>query len=888
MFSDDKLIRLAGEGLAARLAEKAIASSDQRADEYKERLDFELSMIDSMGFCEYFLIVYDFIKYAKSNNIPVGPGRGSSAGSLVAYSLDITEIDPLENGLFFERFLNPERITMPDVDIDFCYNRREEVIGYVKNKYGEDHVAQIVTFGTLAAKAAVRDVGRALGMPYAEVDAVAKLIDRSASLKASLENEELKAAYDSSDEVRDLIDMSMLLEGMPRHASTHAAGIVITRDPVYNYLPLAKNGDTIVTQYDMNAVAELGLVKFDFLGLRYLTVISDAVKNIRARGIDFDINRIPRDDAKTFEMLSRGESDGIFQLESGGMKQLLTKLSPTSIDDITAAIALYRPGPMDSIPIYIARKNGAETVEYDDPRLEKILSGTYGCIIYQEQVMQIFRELAGYTLSRADLVRSAMSKKKLSVMEAERPLFVRGAAEREISESVALKIFGDMESFAKYAFNKSHATAYAVVSYRTAYLKCHYPAEFLSALMTSVLGSDTAVRKYMDEARRLHIQVLPPDVNRSTAGFFSDDSGKIHFGLLAIKNAGKNFIDDMVVERRTGDFTSFENFISRMSSRGINKRQIEALIKCGAFDSLGVYRSRLLASYEKIIDSENGKNSRNVGGQTDIFSFFGEDNAVVDTSGFEYPEIPEYSAKEKLMMEKEVSGMYFSGNLMDDYSQALSRIPTDSIAEIYDALADGADAYASARYSDGVQVCIAGIIAKNNLKTTKAGERMAFLRLEDRLGDIEVIVFPKRFASYSSMLRQDNAVCIKGVIRQEEGDEPRVIANAIRELPPNTFSSAEKREPGAINENASTETEKGLSSGQDLPQKLYLRVDNLKSSALARASALIRANPGPTEVVVFDMSTKKYLKSSDMRARLDRSVVGLLGDILGKDNVIVK
>lgn len=882
----DKLIRLSRKGLEHRLALKS-ALTDSEIEEYRSRLAFELDMIENMGFCEYFLIVYDFINYAKSNGIPVGPGRGSSAGSLVAYALNITEIDPIENGLFFERFLNPERITMPDVDIDFCYNRREEVINYVKNKYGEDHVAQIVTFGTLAAKAAIRDVGRALDLPYADVDKVAKLIDRSASLDRALEIEELKAMYDSSESVRNLIDMSRLLEGMPRHASTHAAGIVITKEPVSYYLPLAKNGENIVTQYDMNAVAQLGLVKFDFLGLRYLTVISDTEKNIRARGIDFDINSIPYDDAETFKILSSAESDGVFQLESGGMKQLLLKLAPKSLEDITAAIALYRPGPMDSIPLYIARRFGSEKVEYDDPRLEAILSGSYGCIIYQEQVMQIFQKLAGYTLSKADLVRSAMSKKKLDVMEAERPVFVRGCVERGVSPEAAEKIFDDMSSFAKYAFNKSHATAYAVLSYRTAYLKCHYPAEFLSALLTSVLGSDTAVRKYIDEARRLRIEVLPPDVNRSFSGFFADDSGKINFGLLAIKNAGKNFIDDLVIKRRSGKFTSFEDFISRMSSSGINKRQIEALIKSGAFDSLGVYRSKLLASYEKIIDSENGKNSRNVGGQTDIFSFFDGDSSASRVTSFEYPDIPEYSAKEKLLMEKEVSGMYFSGSLLDDYKGEIANLSSDAISDILDAFSEDGEGYSPSDYSDGSQVKIAGSITKVVTKNTKSGDRMAFLRLEDRMGDIEVIVFPKKFSSFAPMLRQDNVVCVGGIVKHD-GDEPRVIANYIKALSPD--SSATQSKP--IIDNSAPKAKEPVVNKQDrptIPARLYIRVRSIGDSAAKSAIAAIRANPGKTEVVIYDSASNKRMRSVDAsHINASDSVIGLLYEILGKENVVLK
>ncbi|MBO7292644.1 MAG: DNA polymerase III subunit alpha, partial [Clostridia bacterium] len=601
-----------------------------------------------MGFDGYFLIVMDFIAYAKGQGIPVGPGRGSGAGSLVAFCVGITDIDPFRYGLLFERFLNPERVTLPDFDTDICYVRRDEVIAYVRRRYGEDRVAQIVTFGTLAARAAVRDVGRALGLPYAEVDAVAKLIPRGPKVLISeaLQGRELRERYESSDIVRRLLDTAMALEGMPRHASTHAAGIVITEEPLAESLPLATNGDAVVTQYDMDTVADLGLVKFDLLGLRYITIIADAERAVRAHTHSFSIEDAPLDDPDTYALISSGKTDGVFQLESGGMRKLLMGMQPRTIFDITAAIALYRPGPMDSIPHYLACRDGREEPQYEVPELADILGDTEGCIVYQEQVMQIFRRLAGYSFARADIVRRAMSKKKGKVLDAELDGFVTGAAARGISAEAARSIFERMHRFAEYAFNKSHAAAYATLSFRTAYLRAHYPKEYFAALLTSVLGDQAKTAQYVAEAAREGIAVLPPDINESDKTF-SVSGGGIRFGLLALRGVGGPSVDAILNERSRGRFASFSDFLHRMGSRELNRRQVEALVKSGAFDRLGVFRSQLLSSYEGMMDELADRQRANVSGQIDIFSMGG---AQATAAEFSYPDIPELGLRELLTL----------------------------------------------------------------------------------------------------------------------------------------------------------------------------------------------------------------------------------------------
>ena len=725
LSAGEYLRNLTYNALTSRIEAKTFSFSDDES-KYRERIEYELSVIDSMGYSDYFLIVWDYVNFAHKNDIPVGPGRGSGAGSLVAFLIGITDIDPIKFDLLFERFLNPERVSMPDIDVDFCYNRRDEVIRYMYEKYGEDHVSQIIAFGTLGAKAAIRDVGRVMGMAYSDVDTVAKLVPRdvSVTINDALKQKDLQQLYQESLEIRKLIDTARALEGMPRNVTIHAAGLVVSDRPITEYLPLATSNGSIVTQFDMDTVAMLGLLKFDFLALRYLTIIDDACRFVKDTNPDFNIEQIPIDDKKTYDLISSGNTLGIFQLESGGMRQMLTELAPDRFEDIIAAIALYRPGPMDSIPKYIEARHSPSKVSYAHSLLEPILRSTYGCIVYQEQVMSIFRVMAGYTYGHADVVRRAISKKKGNVLEAEKDNFLNGAIENGIDRAVAEKLFDDIASFANYAFNKSHAAAYALISYRTAYLKAHYPCEYMAALITSVLGNMTKLAEYIGECGRYNIRVLPPDINESRLLFYPRNNDII-FGLLALKNVGRQFIEGILIERDVnGKFDSFEDFISRISQYDINKRMIESLIKVGAFDKLGAYRSQLLASYEAIIDTEQQKNRSNLTGQLDMFSALSADSAM--KISFKYPNIPERPAKEKLKMEKEVAGMYFSGNLLDSYSEHIEQLVPQKISDII-----GNDEIA-----DRQSVRLAGMITSVTFKTTKRNDRMAFITLEDKYGEI--------------------------------------------------------------------------------------------------------------------------------------------------------
>ena len=841
--------------------------------EYMQRMEYELGVIDSMGFNAYFLIVSDFVAYAKNNGIPVGPGRGSGAGSLVAFCIGITDVDPIAFDLLFERFLNPERVSMPDFDIDFCYNRREEVIEYVKQKYGEDKVAQIVTFGTLAARAAVRDVGRALGMPYNRVDTVAKLIPRdlNITIDSALSTKELKALYDSEPDIKNLLDISRKLEGMPRHASTHAAGVVMTEKPTYEYVPLSYSGTGVVTQFDMNTDARLGLVKFDFLGLRYLTVIKDTENEIRKTEPDFDISKIAFNDKKTFDLLCEAKTDGVFQIESGGMKQVLLRLAPSCLEDIIACIALYRPGPMDSIDKFIARKNGKEKIEYKIPALKEILDVTYGCIVYQEQVMQICRLLAGYSYAHADLVRRAMSKKKASAMQAERDGFIFGCVERGISSTDAEQIFDEMASFANYAFNKSHATAYGIISYRTAYLKAHYPAQYFAALLTSVLDNTAKLRSYIVDAQKQGISVLSPDINQSRVDF--SVSGKnIRYGLLAIKNVGRVFADSLIKERSKGDFSSFEDFVTRMSAVDLNKRTVEALIKCGVFDSLGVRRSALIASYESIIDSEYAKRRNNISGQLDIFSLASSDQLGVSQS-YSYPDVPEYSLRELLMLEKESSGMYFSGHMIDNYSLHTESIAPERISDILEDAAED-DSSRQRRFSDRQSVKIVGIITAKKTKVIKNGETMAFIKLEDRYGEIEVIVFSRQYAKLSREIFVENAVSVNGQISFEDGDEVRIILSDLTPLLSNVDFNNKKE----IKEPTSPKPE----------SKIYIKVSSMSDSRLNSLTRLALINPGNKEIVVFDSAERRYHALKGTTISSAENVIARLKSVFGEDSVVLK
>ena len=872
----EKLRVDAFSGFERKISEGRINFSSADRAVYEERIEYELSVIDKMGFNAYFLIVADFVAYAKNNDIPVGPGRGSGAGSLVAFLIGITDVDPIAFDLLFERFLNPERVSMPDFDIDFCYNRREEVIDYVKRKYGDDKVAQIVTFGTLAARAAVRDTGRALGMPYSAVDTVAKLIPfGSSDIKSALATTELKELYLKDEATRKLIDMSCELEGMPRHASTHAAGVVITERPTYEYVPLSYSGTGVVTQFDMNTDAKLGLVKFDFLGLRYLTVIHDTELAIRERIPDFDISKIPLDDKATFDLLCEAKTDGVFQLESGGMKQVLAKLAPNCLEDIIACIALYRPGPMDSIDSFIARKHGREKTVYKVDELRSILDVTYGCIVYQEQVMQICRLLAGYSYARADLVRRAMSKKKTSAMQAERDDFISGCAAHGVNRSDAEGIFEEMVGFAKYAFNKSHATAYGIISYRTAYLKAHYPAEYFASLLTSVLDSQTKVREYIADAARFGVSVLPPDINESRQNFAST-GGAIRFGLLAIKNVGRNFSDAVIRERAKRPFTSFDEFVSRMINTDINKRTLESMIKCGVFDSLGVTRSALLSSYESIIDSEHDRQRNNVSGQLDLFSIGSHDSGV---GGYAYPIVPEYSLRELLMLERESSGMYFSGHMIDSYSSHLDELHPDMISDILDELSENDGEPTGTKYKDKSTVRLAGIIISKKTKITKNGDTMAFLTLEDRYAAIEVIVFARQYKQFSEILNEEGAVTVVGNISTEEGEEPRILLSSAEPLIGNADYAYAKARASKM-----TQAQNSLPK----PKTIYIKVESVNDGIINTVTRISALNRGDAEVAIFDASRGKYLKMKNITVAPSEKVVERLRSIFSPENVVLR
>ncbi len=741
-----------------------------------ERLEYELGVIHDMGFVDYFLIVWDFIHFAKTNGIMVGPGRGSAAGSVVAYCLEITDIDPIRFGLLFERFLNPERVTMPDIDVDFCYERRQEVIDYVVRKYGKDQVAQIVTFGTLLAKGVVRDVGRALDMPYSRCDAIAKMIpnDLGMTLEKALKmSPDLNKAYNEDEQVRYLIDMSMRLEGLPRHTSMHAAGVVICQTPVDNYVPLSKAADgTVTTQYTMTSLEELGLLKMDFLGLRTLTVIQDAIDLIEKDcGVRIDLNKIDYNDQSVFESLSTGKNDGVFQLESSGMKSFMKDLKPDCLEDLIAGIALYRPGPMDFIPKYIKAKNEPGSITYDCPQLEPILSPTYGCIIYQEQVMQIVRDLAGYTMGRSDEVRRAMAKKKTAVMERERKNFVygneeegvKGCINNGIDEKTANHIYDEMTEFAKYAFNKSHAACYAVVSFQTAYLKYYYPKEYMAALMTSVMDNTTKISEYILSCRQMGIGILPPDINEGESGFtVSGDS--IRYGLSAIKSVGRSVVDAIVNERHAaGPFRSMDDFVERMSNKEVNKRTLENFIKSGALDSLPGNRRQKCMAAPQMLDEKSKENKNSMEGQLSLFDLAADDDKGNFMASF--PDVEEFEKEELLNFEKEVLGIYVSGHPMDEYRDVWQKNIT---AAAIDFVVDPESGQANAE--DNSKVTIGGMITAKTVKSTRNGQMMAFVTIEDMTGSVEVLVFPKDYEKYRSVLEDDNKIFVKGHV--SIGDDP--------------------------------------------------------------------------------------------------------------------
>ncbi len=782
------LNKLCYDGLHSRYGDNENAPAGETGQTLKERLDYELDVIKTMGYVDYFLIVWDFINYAKSNGIMVGPGRGSAAGSIVSYALRITDIDPIKYNLLFERFLNPERISMPDIDIDFCFERRQEVIDYVGRKYGPEKVVQIVTFGTLAAKGVIRDVGRVMDLPYAYVDSLAKMIPRIPNElnitidKALKVNPELRKLYETDEQVKELIDMSKCLEGLPRHASMHAAGVVICSRPAEELVPLSRGADgAVTTQFTMTTIEELGLLKMDFLGLRTLTVLRDAVALIeKDKGISIDINHLDFDDKKVLASIGTGRTDGIFQLESGGMKSFMKELRPESLEDIIAGIALYRPGPMDFIPKYIRGKSNAGAITYSCPQLEPILDATYGCIVYQEQVMQIVRDLGGYTLGRSDLVRRAMSKKKQSVMEKERANFiygneaegVPGCMANGISEQVASRIYDDMMDFAKYAFNKSHAACYAVVAYQTAYLKYYYPVEFMAALMTSVIDNPRKVAEYIMVCRNMGITILPPDINQGERGF-SVDGNSIRYALTAIKSIGRPVIDAVVEERsKRGPYTNLKDFITRMADKDINKKAIENFIKAGAFDSLPGTRKQFMSAYVQIMDSIVHDKKNNMAGQMSLFDIVDEEEK--EAYDVKLPDVGEYSKEMMLSFEKEVLGIYVSGHPLEEWEELWKKGITNTTADF---MLDDENGEPAVR--DNAAATVGGMIADKRIKYTKNDKVMAFLQVEDLLGSIEVVVFPRDYERYSAKLTEENKVFVRGRVSLEEDKDGKLICERI-------------------------------------------------------------------------------------------------------------
>ena len=855
---DHYLHRLCVDGAIARYG-----SLDALDGEVGRRLEYEYSMICRMGYVDYFLIVWDFIRYARSRGIPVGPGRGSGAGSICAYALGITGIDPLKYNLIFERFLNPERVSMPDFDVDFCYERRQEVIDYVTRKYGADHVSQIITFGTMAARAVVRDVGRVMGMPYAQVDQISKMIpsDLKMTLKKALEiSTELKKLYEGDEQVHQLIDYAMTLEGMPRHASTHAAGVVIGAKPLDEFVPLQTNDDVITTQFPMTTVEHLGLLKMDFLGLRTLTVINDAQTMVRQDiDPDFDVEKIPVDDKETYAMLGRGDTDGVFQLESAGMRRVLTDLQPENLEDIIAVISLYRPGPMQSIPRFIAGKKDPSSVQYLSPILEKSLDVTYGCMVYQEQVMQIVRDVAGYSLGRSDMVRRAMAKKKQSEMEKEKKVFVEGAVDADgnvvvpgavrmgTAPDVALKIFGEMETFAQYAFNKSHAAAYAVVAWRTAYLKCHYPVQFMAAILNSVKDNTTKVSAFIQYCRKHGIAVLPPNVNKSMSKFSVEEGKSIRYGLSAVRNVGVGAVQAILNGRKERPYKDLYDFAERVEIEAINKRVVESLIKSGAMDDFPGYRTQKLAMYESILDGEATRRKTMITGQ---LSLFGDEG--LEAPRPELPKIPEMSPKLLLQYEKEMTGVYITGHPLDEYRERLEKMPCS-----VQVLQEYAEDEEWEKF-DRMNVTLGGMIIETRMNTTKANKLMCFITLEDLYGTIECLVFPRIYDRLARMIQNDTVVVIRGTLSLREDEEPKLLVEDIRPL-----DSAES-----------------TPLAPERPKRLYLKIENRALTPMAQN--LLREHPGSMVVRAVIQGTVYELP---LRVTPDGELIKALENLLGGGSV---
>ncbi len=934
------LNKLCGDGLAERYGDGAQPAGDT-GQTLQERLDYELDVIRRMGYVDYFLIVWDFINYARSNGIPVGPGRGSAAGSMVSYCLKITNIEPIRYNLLFERFLNPERVSMPDIDIDFCYNRRQEVIDYVDRKYGSDKVVQIVTFGTLAAKGVIRDVGRVMDLPYAFVDSIAKMIPAELNItidKALEKNPELRKAYQEDEQVRHLIDMCKRLEGLPRHTSMHAAGVVICPESADNFVPLSRGSDgSVTTQFTMTTLEELGLLKMDFLGLRTLTVIADAVRFVEeTKGERIDIDGIDYNDPQVLAAIGTGKTDGVFQLESGGMRSFMKELRPQNLEDIIAGISLYRPGPMDFIPKYIKGKNNHKDVVYSCPQLEPILAPTYGCIVYQEQVMQIVRDLGGYTLGRSDLVRRAMSKKKQSVMEKERANFIYGNAEegvpgcvsRGIGEQVASGIFDDMTDFAKYAFNKSHAACYAVVAYQTAWLKYYYPVEFMAALMTSVIDSAKKVSEYTLTCRNMGIELLPPDINQGQSGF-SVDGQSIRYALTAIKGVGQSAIDDIVAERKArGPFQNLKEFLERTSDKDVNRRAVENFIKAGALDSLGGTRKQFMSVYVQIMERITKDRKSNLAGQITLFDI--ADESQKEEFDIRMPDVGEYPKEMVLAFEKEVLGIYLSGHPLESDQELWQKHITNTTGDF--ALDEETG---SARVEDQARVVVGGMIADRSIKYTKNDKVMAFLNLEDLVGNMEIVVFPRDYERYGSMLVEEARVFIKGRASMEEEKDGKLICEQVvsfqeaaqangaplfRNRYNESFGSAGfggggrnggygrqgggqyggrpegqgARQDGSTGAEGAGRDDVGQSGGRPqkkVPSGIWIQFPDA-DNYFAREKELLTAiedSDGNDDVVIFLKDTRAYkLLPPNRRVSADRALEQRLGGLFGGENVKIR
>lgn len=845
--------KLCLEGMVKRYGENPPA-------EYYDRLNYELETVEKMGYTDYYLIVADFVSFAKSRGIPVGPGRGSGAGSIAAYCMGITDLDPMKYSLLFERFLNPQRVSMPDFDIDFCYERRGEVIDYVTKKYGSDHVAQIVTFGTLATRAAIRDVGRAMGMPYAAVDAVAKLVPNDFHItieQAVNKSKELAKLMAENPQVNELIETARKVEGMPRNTSTHAAGVVITHNPVSTYVPLATNDGVPVTQYIMTTLEELGLLKMDFLGLRTLTVIDDAAK---AAGID--INSVSIEDADVYKIFARGQTEGIFQFESSGMKQMLMNLKPTALEDLIAATSLYRPGPAKQIDTFVENSHNPQAVKYLTDKLKPILENTYGCMVYQEQVMQIFRELAGYSYGRADIVRRAMSKKKLDVMEKEREAFIAGCGKNDIDSRTANMIFDQMSDFAKYAFNKSHAACYALVAYRTAYLKCYYPAEFMAALMTSVLDQSNKIARYTAECKRIGLRLGPPNINTSLKGFTANGR-VINYGLLGIKNIGSEFIDDIVNERKNGEFTSLTDFCQRMQEGHFNRRAVESLIRAGAMDCLGANRRQMLQVLPALLTNLDNYRQSTRYGQVGFFELGGGDSFSFDV---EMPDVSEFPKNELLKMEKDMTGLYLSGHPMDKYADICKHL---GYADTIDLIEAGKEEMSKYRDRSNVKIC--GIITHTTLKQTRNNASMAFVTLEDLYGSIEVIIFPKTLEQYQNLIYDGSMISVSGNLSIEEEKDAKVLAGVI-EAPPT--------ESGASNTNETKKRKK---------KALYLRFENRNDEKIFLARRVTSIFDGTIPLYFYYTESGEYeLQPRADFVEVNETELKELKRILGDENVVYK